>query len=51
MTDEKVKQKFRHNCEGLLSRANIDRIVHEVMNLGKGVISVSVQIAALEESG
>ncbi|HSV82115.1 MAG TPA: MmgE/PrpD family protein [Ramlibacter sp.] len=33
MTDAELAQKFSHNCEGVLSRASIDRIVNEVMNL------------------
>ena len=33
MTDEEVAQKFRHNCEGVLPQANVDRIIHEVMTL------------------
>jgi 2-methylcitrate dehydratase PrpD len=40
MTDEEVAQKFRHNCEGVLPLASIDRIVQDVMNL-EGVTNIA----------
>jgi 2-methylcitrate dehydratase PrpD len=33
MTNEELIQKFRNNCAGVLPQANIDQIVHDVMNL------------------